>query len=55
MSNAMNVHNGMLYLDIPKQGIQTFYAKTGNWFPWLCAAYSVLAVISGLVLKNKKQ
>ena len=55
MSNAMNVQTGILYLDIPKEGRQTFYEMTGNWFPWLCAAYSVFALCSGLVLKKKKK
>lgn len=55
MSNAMNVHEGMLYLDIPKEGRQTFYGKTGNWFPWLCAIYAVFAVLSGSVLRFRKK
>ena len=56
MSNVMNVHTGMIYLDIPKQGKQgkqTIYGATGNWFPWLCAVYSALAVLSSFVLKEK--
>lgn len=47
MANAMNVHMGSMYLDIPKEGRQTFYGMTGNWFPWMCALYIVLAVCSG--------
>ncbi len=53
MSNVMNVHTGMIYLDIPKYGRQTIYGATGNWFPWLCAGYIVLAMLSGLVFKEK--
>ena len=54
MSNAMNVHTGILYLDIPKEGRQTFYEVTGNWFPWICAAYSVFALASGFAIKRKE-
>lgn len=53
MANVMNVHTGMIYLDIPRQGRQTIYGATGNWFPWLCAVYSALAILSGFVLKEK--
>lgn len=53
MANVMNVHTGIIYLDIPKQGRETIYGATGNWFPWTCAIYSVLAVLSGFVLKEK--
>lgn len=55
MANVMNVHTGMLYLDIPAEGRQTFYEMTGNWFPWICAAYCVLAVCSGFIFRKKKQ
>ncbi|MBR0257227.1 MAG: hypothetical protein IJQ58_05770, partial [Synergistaceae bacterium] len=54
MANVMNVHTGMIYLDIPKQGRQTIYGATGNWFPWICAVYSVVAVLSGFVTSRKK-
>lgn len=54
MSNAMNVHTGVLYLDIPQEGRQTFYETSGNWFPWACAIYAVLAVCSGFVFKKKE-
>lgn len=53
MSNAMNVHTGILYLDIPKQGRQTFYGKTGNWFAYSCGIYCAFALASGLILKKK--
>lgn len=55
MQNVMNVHSGMIYLDIPKEGRQTIYGATGNWFPWICAAYSVFAICSGFVLKKKER
>lgn len=55
MSNVMNVHTGMIYLDIPKEGRQTFYGATGNWFPWACAIYSVFAIISAIVLRIRKK
>lgn len=55
MANAMNVHKGILYLDIPKEGRQTFYGMTGNWFPWLCAVYSVFAIFSGFFIKRKER
>ena len=55
MANAMNVHTGILYLDIPKEGRQTFYGMTGNWFPWICAVYSVFAVCSGLIIRKKER
>lgn len=54
MANVMDVQMGVIYLDIPKEGRQTFYEMTGNWFPWLCAAYSVFAVLSGLIIRKKK-
>ena len=54
MQNVMNVHTGMIYLDIPKEGRQTFYGATGNWFPWLCAVYAVFAILSSFVLKEKR-
>lgn len=54
MQNVMNVHTGMIYLDIPKEGRQTVYGATGNWFPWICATYSVFAIFSGFVLKKKE-
>ena len=53
MANVMNVHTGILYLDIPKKGRQTIYGATGNWFPWICAIYAVIAILSGLVCKEK--
>lgn len=55
MANAMNVHKGILYLDIPKEGRQTFYGMTGNWFPWICAIYCVFAIFSGFAIKRKVQ
>ena len=54
MQNVMGVHTGMIYLDIPRQGRQTIYGATGNWFPWICAVYSVVAVLSGFVTSRKK-
>lgn len=54
MGNVMNVHEGMTYMDIPRKGRQTVYGATGNWFPWLCAIYSVFAMLSGFFLKEKK-
>ena len=53
MQNVMGVHTGMIYLDIPRQGRQTIYGATGNWFPWICAIYSVFAILSGFI-KNRK-
>ena len=53
MANAMGIQAGMIYLDIPKEGRQTFYGMTGNWFPWICAVYSVFAIFSGFVLRKK--
>ena len=53
MSNVMNVHTGMIYLDIPKKGRQTIYGAAGNWFPWICAIYSTLAVLSAFAFKPK--
>ena len=53
MQNVMGVHTGMIYLDIPKHGRETVYGKTGNWFPYTCAVYSVFAVLSVLVMKRK--
>lgn len=55
MANAMNVHTGMIYLDIPRQGRQTIYGAAGNWFPWACAVYSLLAVLSAFVVKSKAE
>lgn len=55
MANAMNVHTGIMYLDIPKTGRNTFYGSTGNWFPWICVAYSIFAIFSGLFFKKKEQ
>ncbi|MBQ6774301.1 MAG: hypothetical protein IJP48_09615 [Synergistaceae bacterium] len=53
MANVMNVHTGMIYLDIPKHGRQTIYGLTGNWFPWTCAIYLLLAILSGFIWKEK--
>jgi apolipoprotein N-acyltransferase len=55
MQNVMGVHTGMVYLDIPKQGRQTIYGATGNWFPWICAIYIVFAMLSGFVIKLKQK
>ena len=55
MQNVMGVHTGMIYLDIPKEGRQTIYGATGNWFPWICAVFSLFAILSGFVLKEKKE
>jgi len=55
MQNVMGVHTGMIYLDIPKQGRQTFYGATGNWFPWICVIYIVFAIFNGFVVKKKHQ
>lgn len=52
MSNVMNVHTGMIYLDIPKK---CRHGATGNWFPYMCAVYSVLAILSGFVVKSKEK
>lgn len=54
MANAMNVHTGILYLDIPQEGRQTFYDMTGNWFPWICALYSIFALCSGFAFRKKR-
>ena len=54
MQNVMNVHTGIVYLDIPIQGRQTIYGATGNWFPWICAIYIVFAILSGIVIKLKQ-
>ena len=53
MQNVMGVHTGMIYLDIPRQGRQTIYGATGNWFPWICAMYSVFAILSGFIMKKQ--
>lgn len=53
MQNVMGVHTGMIYLDIPRQGRQTIYGMTGNWFPWICAIYSMFAIFSGFVIMKK--
>ena len=53
MQNVMNVHTGIIYLDIPKTGRQTIYGATGDWFPWTCGIYLLLAILSSLVLKEK--
>ena len=53
MQNVMNVHTGMTYLDVPKEGRQTIYGTIGNVFPWACSIYSVVALASGFVLKVK--
>ncbi len=55
MQNVMNVHTGMIYLDIPKEGRQTIYGATGNWFPWICAIYSIFAIVSCFILKKKEK
>ena len=55
MGNAMNVHQGILYLDVPREGRKTFYEMTGNWFPWMCAVYSVFAIFSGFIIKKKQE
>lgn len=55
MQNVMDVHTGMIYLDIPMQGRQTIYGATGNWFPWTCAVYIAFAILSGFVVKKKDQ
>lgn len=55
MANVMNVHTGMLYLDIPVEGRQTFYGITGNWFPWICAVYCTFAVCSGFVFRKDRK
>ena len=54
MENVQNVHTRMIYFDIPKKGRQTLYGATGNWFPWICAIYSLLAILSGFILKEKR-
>ncbi|WP_206043094.1 hypothetical protein, partial [Escherichia coli] len=54
MANVMNVHTGMIYLDVPTEGRQTFYGMTGNWFPWICALYSIFAICSGFISRKKK-
>jgi apolipoprotein N-acyltransferase len=53
MTNVMNIHTGMIYLDIPKKGRQTIYGATGNWFPWICAIYAVFAIASGFFFARK--
>ena len=35
--------------------IFAIYGATGNWFPWICATYSVFAILSGFVLKKKEK
>ena len=54
MQNVMGVHTGMIYLDIPKQGRQTIYGMTGNWFPYICAVYVVLAICSSFIIPRKR-
>lgn len=55
MQNVMNVHTGINYLDIPTKGRQTIYGATGNWFPWLAAAFVIFSLLSGLFLKEKNK
>lgn len=55
MSNVMNVHKGMIYLDIPKKGRTTIYGMTGNWFPWICLIYIIFAMGSGIIFNKKKE
>lgn len=57
MSNAMDVHEGMLFMDVPCNGKQTIYGTIGNVFPWACVAYIVFAYFSGLfvTVRKKKQ
>lgn len=55
MANAMGVQKGIIYFDVPKEGRQTFYEMTGNWFPWACAIYSVFAIFSGFIFRKKRQ
>ena len=43
MQNVMNVHTGIVYLDIPIQGRQTIYGATGNWFPHIKWIRTVIA------------
>ena len=55
MENTLNVHKGMIYLDVSKEGRRTFYEVTGNWFPWTCVVYSVFAIFSGFIIKKKRK
>ena len=55
MSNAMDVHEGILYMDVPCDGKQTIYDTIGNVFPWACVAYIVFAFISGFFVKSRKK
>ena len=55
MANAMNVHTGILYLDIPREGRQTFYEMTGNWFPWICAVFSIFAVFGAFIYRKRNK
>lgn len=55
MTNVMNVHEGLVLHDVPKEGRQTFYGLTGNWFPWICAIYIVFAIFSGFIFNRKRK
>lgn len=55
MSNAMDVHEGMLFMDVPCKGTQTIYDTIGNVFPWACVVYIVFAYFSGLFVTKRKK
>lgn len=55
MSNAMDVHEGMIYCDVPCKGRTTVYGTIGNVFPWLCLVFALFALLSGLFIKEKKE
>lgn len=53
MQNVMNIHTGMICLDILKHRRHTIYGATGNLFPCICAVYSVIAILSGFMVDLK--
>lgn len=55
MSNAMDVHEGILFMDVPCDGRQTIYNNIGNVFPWLCVVYIAFALINGLFIRITKK
>ncbi|CAG0927133.1 hypothetical protein TFLX_00375 [Thermoflexales bacterium] len=41
-----------MLVDVPTQGVATFYGGLGNWFVWVCGGLSVALLVLGLIRKR---
>jgi len=52
--NFFTTTDGIMFADVPRKGIKTLYAITGDLFSWLCLIGMLVFIVMGIVNKRKK-